>query len=178
MRLFIAFEIPEDISNSLSALQERIKLDGKATKPKSFHLTLKFLGEVDEEKLSILIEELSKVQFNSFETSLSDIGAFPDMNRPRVVWVGLEPQNTINELQKQIDSATQKLGFDPDNRFHPHLTLARIKFVKNKKEFKDMIENLKPPQGSFTLNSFKLIKSTLTPQGPEYEILHSFEAQQ
>ena len=178
MRLFIAFEIPEGISELLSALQEKIRFDGKATKPKSFHLTLKFLGEVDEEKLSTIIEELSKIKFNSFEASLSDIGAFPDKNRPRVLWIGLEPKGTIDNLQKQVDSASQKLGFEPDKRFHPHLTLARIKFVNSRKELKNMIDKLKPPEGSFTLDSFKLIKSTLTPEGPVYEILHSFGAQQ
>lgn len=178
MRLFIAFEIPEDVSTSLSALQEKIRFDGKATKPKTFHLTLKFLGEVEKEKLSILIEELSKVQFNPFEANLSHIGAFPNTNNPRVVWIGLEPQDTINELQKKIDLATQKLGFDPDNRFHPHLTLARIKFIKNRKEFADMLDNLSPTKGSFKLDSFKLIKSTLTPNGPVYEVLHPFDAQQ
>ena len=172
MRLFIAIEIPEDVSNQLRALQEKLIIPGKATKTKSFHLTLKFLGETEKEKR--LFEELSKIQFKSFEAKLSQIGAFPNTDNPRVIWIGLEPQNIINKLQKQIDSATQKLGFEQDKKFHPHLTLARIKFLKDKRGFKDLLEDISPPQASFNIDSFKLIKSTLTPEGPKYEVLSSF----
>ena len=178
MRLFIAFEVPEDITKSLLDVQKNIKFDGKATKPKSFHLTLKFLGEVEESKVSNIIEELSKIKFNPFDASLSEIGAFPDKHRPRVVWVGLEPQDKIIEIQKQVESATEKLGFGQDKKFHPHLTLARIKFVKNKKELQDCIDNIKVPEASFKADSFKLIKSTLMPEGPVYEVLSGFKAQQ
>lgn len=178
MRLFIAFEIPEDIAKLLLDVQEKIKFSGKATKTKTFHLTLKFLGEVDEEKISILIDELAKVTFQPFTASLSEVGAFPDMNRPRVVWVGLEPKDIINSIQKRVDEATQKLGFAADRRFHPHLTLARVKFVDDRKELRDCLTSLKAPEGSFRLDSFKLIRSILTPQGPEYEVLKSFSASQ
>ncbi|MBW2972627.1 RNA 2',3'-cyclic phosphodiesterase [Candidatus Woesearchaeota archaeon] len=178
MRLFIAFEVPDDVSNQLFEVQKRLQFSGKATKTKTFHLTLKFLGEVDEKKISILKDELSKVKFAPFEASLSDVGAFPDADNPRVVWVGLEPHDKINEIQRQVDTATQKLGFEQDKKFHPHLTLARIKFVDNRKELKDCIASLKVPEASFTLDSFKLIKSTLTPRGPVYEVLETFTAQQ
>lgn len=178
MRLFIAVEIPKDVSEKLHSLQKNLHVPGKATLTKSFHLTLKFLGEVDKEKLSILIEELSKISFKPFEASLSKIGAFPSTNNPRVVWIGLEPHETINSLQKQVDQATQNLGFAPDKRFHPHLTLARIKFLKDKRSFKDTLGDIVPPSVAFNIDSFKLIKSTLTPQGPEYEVLESFRAQQ
>lgn len=176
MRLFIAVEIPEDVSEKLHALQQRLTVPGKATLTKSFHLTLKFLGEAEKEKLSVLIEGLSKIRFRPFEACLSKIGAFPNTNNPRVVWLGLEPCEQINALQKQVDSATQKLGFAPDNRFHPHLTLARIKFLKDKRGFRDTLEDIAPPSASFKIDSFKLIKSTLTPQGPEYELLESFDS--
>ncbi|MBU2561020.1 MAG: RNA 2',3'-cyclic phosphodiesterase [Nanoarchaeota archaeon] len=178
MRLFIAFEIPEDIRNILIAVQDKISFSGKATKTKEFHLTLKFLGEVDEGKVPALVDALSEVQFTRFEASLSRVGAFPNANDPRVVWVGIEPHENIGAVQQQVDACTQKLGFEPDKRFHPHLTLARIKFVDNRKELKGCIESINVPEASFTLDSFKLIKSTLTPQGPVYEVLESFSAQQ
>jgi 2'-5' RNA ligase len=178
MRLFIAFEIPEDINKILFTAQDKIVFDGKATKPKTFHLTLKFLGEVDKEKADKLIDELSKIKFSPLDVSLSEVGAFPNKNNPRVVWVGLEPHDHINNIQQQVDKACQDLGFDPDNRFHPHLTLARIKFIKDKKQIKDCLDNLQVPKASFTVDSFKLIRSTLTPQGAEYDVLESFSAQQ
>ncbi len=178
MRLFIAFEVPDDISRLLLAVQEKLVFSGKATKTKTFHLTLKFLGDVDEEKLSVLIDELSKITFRPIDARLSEVGAFPDTNRPRVVWVGIEPKDIINSIQGQVDLATQKLGFVADRRFHPHITLARIKFVDDRKGLRDCLTSLKVPEASFKLDSFKLVKSVLTPQGPEYEVLKSFPASQ
>ena len=177
MRLFIAFDIPDDVSKLLSDKQSELKVPGKATLTKCFHLTLKFLGEVDKEKLSILIDVLSQIKFQPFTASLSEIGAFPNTRNPRVIWVGLEPHDIINQIQKQVDCKCQELGFDPDSRFHPHLTLARIKFLKDKKEFQDTLENLKAPVAEFNIDSFHLINSTLTPQGPEYDVLHTFSSQ-
>jgi 2'-5' RNA ligase len=178
MRLFIAFEIPEDIKQILIGLQDKIKFDGKATKVKQFHLTLKFLGEVEDSKVEQIVSGLSKIKFNRFDVSLSGIGVFPDRSYIRVAWVGLEPKETITELQKQIDATTEKLGFSQDNKFHPHLTLARIKFIKNKKELLGCLDNIKVPEASFPVSEFKLIKSTLTPQGPVYEVLSQFKAEQ
>ncbi len=178
MRLFIAFDVPEDVSSSLSEVQTRIVFGGKCTKPKEFHLTLKFLGEVEKERLSILIDELSKIIFTPFEVSLSEIGVFPNVSDPRVLWAGLEPQDTICALQQQVDSATQKLGFAHDKRFHPHLTLARIKSVNDKGSFAQMIDTLKIEPLKFQVSSFKLIRSTLTPEGPKYGVLDKFNAQQ
>jgi RNA 2',3'-cyclic 3'-phosphodiesterase len=178
MRLFIAIEVPEEISKLLHSLQESIFIPGKATKTKSFHLTLKFLGDVDKKILSDLVDKLSQIKFDRFTATLSGIGTFPNINNPRVLWIGIEPHDTINALQKQADYATQKLGFEIDKRFHPHLTLARIKFLEDKAEFKNIISNTKPPEASFPVTDFKLIKSVLTPQGPEYEVLETFSAPQ
>ncbi|MBW2967123.1 RNA 2',3'-cyclic phosphodiesterase [Candidatus Woesearchaeota archaeon] len=176
MRLFIAIEVPEEITRILKSLQEKIRIPGRATKTKSFHLTLKFLGEVDDDLLPRVKDSLSQIEFGGFDANLSDIGTFPNLNNPRVLWVGLEPHDLINALQKDIDTATQKLGFEMDNRFHPHLTLARIKLLDNKADFKTALVDIKPPQASFPVSEFKLIKSNLTPQGPEYEVLETFSA--
>ncbi|MBW2967557.1 RNA 2',3'-cyclic phosphodiesterase [Candidatus Woesearchaeota archaeon] len=176
MRLFIAIEVPEEVTRILKSLQDKLNIPGRATKTKSFHLTLKFLGEVDDDVLPRLEEELSKVKFDSFKATMSDIGTFPNINNPRVLWIGIEPHKAINALQKDVDSATQKLGFEMDNRFHPHLTLARIKFLDNKAEFKHALGDIKPPEASFPVSEFKLIKSTLAPQGPEYEVLSTFKS--
>jgi 2'-5' RNA ligase len=173
MRLFIAVEIPEQVKQVLLAAQEQLKLEGRMTKTKEFHLTLKFLGEVPEEKLEPLKQSLETIKFSPFNLELDAIGAFPKKHNPRVVWAGLTPHEEINNLQKQIDKATQSLGFEQDSKFHPHLTLARIKFCNNKKEFAGLLDSIKLQPAEFKIDSFKLIKSTLTPQGPIYETLHS-----
>jgi RNA 2',3'-cyclic 3'-phosphodiesterase len=178
MRLFIAFDVPEDVRKILESVQDKIKFSGKATKAKEFHLTLKFLGEVEESKLTSLIDSLSTVKFSPFEARLGSIGAFPSRSKASVIWVGLEPHGAIGALQEQVDTATRKLGFVMDKEFHPHLTLARIKSIENRKEFENMLNSLKAPEGAFKVSSFNLIKSTLTAEGPVYEVLRDFKAQQ
>jgi 2'-5' RNA ligase len=174
MRLFIAVEVPEGIKRILKSVQEKLKLDGRMTKTKEFHLTLKFLGEVPEQKLDDIKQSLGKISFDPFKARLSDIGAFPTKNNPRVVWAGLEPHQTINALQQQVDDTMTNIGFEKDNRFHPHLTLSRIKFCNNRKEFADLLDNIRIEQAEFDIKEFKLIKSTLTPQGPVYDVLALF----
>ena len=177
MRLFIAFDVSEDAKSVLRDIQQKIKSKGSAL-VKEFHLTLKFLGEVEEKKVEEITTELSKIKFDGFDASLSGAGVFPSRSNIRVVWIGLEPRDKICALQKMIDDATKKLGIAMDKDFVPHLTLARIKFLDNKQEFLNAFDAVKAPKISFPVYSFKLIKSTLTPQGPVYEVLNKFDAQQ
>jgi 2'-5' RNA ligase len=175
MRLFIAFDISEEAISILKDIQKRLNI--KATFVKEFHLTLKFLGEVEESKVESIIQELSKIKFDSFDAGLSNVGVFPDRKYIKVVWIGLEPHDNICALQKQVDQATRNFGIAMDKDFVPHLTLARIKFIENKKEFLDAVDNIKVEKSGFKVSSFKLVKSTLTPQGPIYEVLKEFSAQ-
>ena len=176
MRLFIAFMIPDDVSELLFDVQKNLVISGKATLTHSFHLTLKFLGDVDEDKLSILIDLLSKIEFRAFTAELAGIGVFPEYSDSRVVWVGLEPHDAISRLRTDVEKVCAEMGFDPVSRFHPHLTLARIKLLKDKQQFQHALESLKVPDAKFQFDSFKLIKSVLTPEGPKYDVLKSFPA--
>ncbi|MBW2999338.1 RNA 2',3'-cyclic phosphodiesterase [Candidatus Woesearchaeota archaeon] len=170
MRLFIAVQVPESVKKELMQFQEKINVKIKFVK--EFHLTLKFLGEIPENNVEEIKENLRKVQFESFNISLDKIGFFPNEDYIRVVWVGLSPVDKINELQQKVDSA---LNLGKEKKFHPHLTLARIKFKLNP-EIIEKIKALKVPEESFTVNSFYLIKSTLTREGPIYEVLEEFKA--
>lgn len=173
MRVFIAIELPAEIKEELLKLQKAIVSENvKQTLAKEFHLTLKFLGEVDNvEKIK---QQLSKVKFNSFEISLSSIGVFPSKNYIRIVWVGAEPENKIIELQKKIDNV---LDFPKEKDFKPHLTLSRVKFVKDKKAFSELLDKVHAEKKSFLVDNFKLIKSTLTPNGHVYEEIACFKSQ-
>src|SRR3989338_9641010 len=171
MRLFIAIEIPEGIKEHIAEIQERI--NNKENKirvvdKKQIHLTLKFLGEVQPDKIGIIREELKKITFTPFSVYLDQIGVFPDENYIRVVWVGLSPENPILELQKNIDEKLKKI-FKKEKDYKPHLTLARVKYIENKKEFIDKLKKIKIENKKIDIANFKLIKSTLTPQGPVYE---------
>lgn len=173
MRLFIAFDVSEEVKNHLLDLQEQLPKDSKLNLVKEFHETLKFLGDVDEKKVDKIKAMLSNVDFTQFAANTKGIGVFPDEKLIRVVWVGLEPKDKIIGLQQEIETALLDM-FPKDTRFHPHLTLARVKFVKNKKDFIKKLNRLTIKDIEFPVSSFKLIKSTLTPEGPVYEDVAEF----
>ncbi len=173
MRLFIAIEL-EELSDYFKQLQEKIP-KVKATFPKQFHLTLKFLGEVEDDKVEKIKENLKKVGFSGFSMKLSGIGVFPNEKFIRVVWAGLEDGKDIEELQQKIEGALAGM-FKKGNRFHPHITLARVKFIEeDKKEgFIKAIKSIEVEQKEAEVKNFKLVKSTLTGEGPVYEDLEVF----
>jgi 2'-5' RNA ligase len=178
MRCFIAFEIPEEAKQAFAQAQEQLDIkNAKLKLTKDFHLTLKFLGEIDEKKVEEVKNKLSEIKFNSFETSLTDIGVFPDENRIRVIWIGLDDkEKKIKNLQKQIDKKLKQLNFKEDKMFHPHITLARVKFTKVKEDLLKNLKQIKFNKTLFRVNEFKLKKSTLTQEGPLYEDIAVFKA--
>ncbi len=168
MRLFIAIEVSKEAAEHILEVQKQLK-DAKLTLTKSFHLTLKFLGEVAPAKADEIKKRLTKVQFKPFKAALDGTGIFPSEKMIRVVWVGIEPREVICELQKQIDEALEGL-YPKEQRFEPHITLARIKQVKDKKQFAEQVKNLKIKPLSFEVKSFKLIESQLRgKEGPLYK---------
>jgi 2'-5' RNA ligase len=173
MRLFIAFDVSEEVKNYLLGLQKKLPSDSKFNLVKEFHLTLKFLGDVDTDKVDAIKAFLSNISSNQFTAKTRGLGVFPDEKMIRVVWVGLEPEEKIAALQQEIEKALLDM-FPRDTRFHPHLTLARVKSVKDKKDFIEQLNKLTIKEIEFQVNSFKLIKSELTPDGPVYEDLAEF----
>jgi len=173
MRVFIAIELPENIKNYLKDLQKSLT-DIKASFVKEFHLTLKFLGEVSDEDIENIKEALSKIKPEKFSVNLSKLGFFSNEDYIRVVWAGLEPEKKVLDLQKKIDLSMESFGFRREKDFKSHLTLARVKFIENKKEFVEKIKSLEIKPFGFEVSSFSLIKSTLTRDGPIYEELAKF----
>lgn len=174
MRLFIAIDIPKEIKDKLFDLQKQIGSDLAKISwvhKKNLHLTLKFLGELPENKVEGIKERLRTIKLNSFEVELNSLGVFPNENRIRVIWVGLKSEH-IYELQIKIDQELLDL-FSKDTRFQSHLTLGRVKFIKNKEKLKEKLK-LKC-DGRFFVKKFKLIKSSLTREGPIYETIEEYK---
>jgi len=163
MRLFIALDFPEMY---FKELQDKLP-DFKGTRPKVFHLTLKFLGEVEENKVDHIKDSLSKIKFEPLTVTINHLGFFPDEKYIKVVWAGVKEPEPVNTLQINIDNALEQL-FKKDSRFHQHITLARVRYMANKETFVQKIKQIKVEK-EFPVNNFKLIKSTLTPNGPVYE---------
>lgn len=169
MRLFIALEFNE-LKEYFYSLQDKIKFNtGRFIFPKTFHMTLKFIGEFDENKVEIVQRILEKVKFEQFSVKLSKAGFFPTEKYIRVIWIGVKPEEEVIKLQHKIDKALEELNFRPEKNFKPHITLARVKVLQEKNEFVENIKSLVIEEKEITLKNFKLVKSELTPEGPVYE---------
>ena len=175
MRAFIMIDLPKDIKDYLFNLREKIWDDAKIrwVGKKLIHQTVKFLGDVDNEKLEMVKEKLNEVKFESFGVSLSEVGYFPTQKDIRVLWVGLEPVNKIIELQHDIDMKLSDL-FKRDNRFEAHITIGRVKNVKNKERFLKSLESLEINKFKFRVDNFKLVKSVLSKDGPRYFVIEEY----
>ncbi len=172
MRLFIAVDANE-LENFFISCQDKLPKHGKFTFPKEFHITLKFLGEVDDDKVEEIKKLLEKVKFEEFTAKTKSVGFFVPSSL-RVVFVEV-PTPEIFELQKKIDEALLPM-FPKEKKFESHVTLARIKFVANNKDYIDKIQRLKIDDEKFQVKDFLLVKSTLMPDGPIYEIISKFSA--
>jgi len=176
MRLFIAIEIPEDIKEYFSKIQGEININSnkiRFIKKEQIHLTLKFLGEVQPEIIEEIKNNLKKIVFKPFSVVLNSVGVFPNENYIRVIWVGLKPEEPVLNLQKGIDEKLKKL-FKRERDFKPHLTLARVKYIENKEDFISKIKSIKIENKNISVDSFKLVKSSLTMQSPIYEDIDIF----
>lgn len=181
MRAFIAIELSDDIRSTLSQIQSRLKYSGadiKWVEEKNIHLTLKFLGEINEDrckKIIALLDDIGRLT-RPFEINLKDIGTFPDMDNPKVIWVGLDRGAVESKLlAERIDDALAGIGFEKESRqFAAHLTIGRARSQKNKEALKQTLStySLKLIAGPQLIDHITLFQSTLTPKGPVYTKLH------
>ncbi len=169
IRCFIALELPRGAIDYLEEVQKLVKKKnlffGKFTEPENLHLTLKFLGEISEEKVLEITKKLEDVKINGFEASLSELGFFSEHSF-KILWAKLNGKD-IWDLQSKIDESLKDL-FEKEERFMSHITLARIKKVVDKNIFLDYVKNMKIQPMKFKVNEFVLKKSELKPDGPVY----------
>lgn len=179
MRAFIAVEISERARTEVARLQERLRAAGADVKwvdPENLHLTLKFLGEVPEEKIPALTESLGRTaaEISPFSFSLQGVGAFPGMEHPRVIWVGIgEGNDRLAKLGIAVEKTCAGLGFPAEERpFSPHLTIGRVRSGKELSRLAKQMEKVKfratePEQAEWIV----LLESTLGSGGPVYRTI-------
>ena len=172
MRLFIAIDFNE-LKLYFKELQKLLPKNAKLSLTKSFHLTLKFLGEVQPNKVDEIVGILNKIKFETFSVFLDSICIFPNEDYIRVIWIGLNPEKKVMKLQKQIDESLKNL-FKKEKGFKAHITLAKVRYLEDKKTFVEQIKNIKVENKKIEINDFRLVKSVLTQQGPVYEDLEVF----
>jgi len=180
MRLFIAIELPDNLKEEIASIQSKLKsssADVKWVDCNNIHLTLKFLGNADCDKISKLNTLLDKTaaSYKKFESDIFRLGAFPKIEYPRVIWIGINKNcSLIEEIEDKIDEGCFRIGFKREERsFSAHLTIGRVRSGKNKQALKQSLISQEISSRIFTVEKLVLFKSTLTPKGPVYTALHT-----
>lgn len=169
-RVFVAVEFPDEVIKEVARVQQllgNLKFTGKMTELENLHLTLKFLGEIDERKMKEVGRKLREVRFDSFDAYLESVGSFGRRGDPRIIWIKIGGKG-IFELQKKADEVLTECGFKKEERFMSHMTLARIKYTKDKKGFHEYVKNIGLKNVKFKFDRFKLKESELRESGPLY----------
>jgi 2'-5' RNA ligase len=172
MRLFIAVRLPEELRKKMAGLAKELDMDGiRPVKQENMHITLRFIGEVDEQKAKEIQEQLKSVEFEKFSCMVKGTGVFPNKDYVRVIWTGIESNGKLEELSAKVNNALH--GIPGDGKFSAHLTLAR---VKKKVDVNEFIDKHQEDYGSFSVGSFELVQSVLGPEGPRYNTIAVFNA--
>jgi 2'-5' RNA ligase len=181
IRTFIAIAIPAVIQQKIAAICTPLAaLPDRITwvKPQNLHFTLKFLGEISVgrvQRLKVTLKQAAQ-GCKPFPVDFTNIGIFPNAKRPRVIWLGLgDPTAQLVKLYQELEENLRVCGFVPENRkFKPHLTLGRIRRLKNREQLISSLHSLPLPKlDQLKVTQVSLIRSQLQPQGPIYTELYS-----
>jgi 2'-5' RNA ligase len=186
IRAFIAIELPTAIRDQLAAVEQRLKprLPDRSVrwvKPDGIHLTLKFLGQVPADQIGLITSSLKMAAAAqpAFQLDVSGAGCFPNLQRPRVIWIGVDEVGTgghLTALQRAVELAIEPLGYPAERRpFSPHLTLGRVARDVGHVDLKRIGEVINAAAigslGRWDVAQVTLIKSELTPNGAVYTSL-------
>ena len=174
IRTFIAVEIPNDVRDRIAELQTNLAKSKERirwTKPDNIHVTLKFLGDIEQDKTEPIADAIRNAtrRIQPFELSVKGLGAFPNLRRARVIWVGLEnPSAELETLAQTLEGELTNLGFPSERRkFNPHLTIGRVKSSLNR-QFIETLKSFHFESGQALVDEIILMKSDLKPTGALY----------
>ncbi len=181
IRAFVAIAVPDAVLERCQEISHHLremKLEGRFLRAESIHLTLKFLGNVEPEVVPGVVEVLKTTAQETapFDLQVEGVGVFPHLTRPRVVWFGVEQCEALCGMQERMEKRFERLGFSQEKRrFHPHLTLARIKSRKNLSELVRYVQTSGPRERAdpIRVRDIHLYQSVLKPQGAEYRKLQT-----
>jgi 2'-5' RNA ligase len=180
MRLFLAIDIPDEIKENIRKLIENISkndVNVRFTEPKNLHLTLKFLGEVDEKELTEVETKTLDVaaKFGPFDAEIGSMGYFGTPDYLRVLWIDItRGKDKIVEIMRELNKELNHIRREVREE-NPHLTIGRIKSGRNKDILLREVERNKSVKfGRFPVNVIKLKKSVLRSEGPEYSEVKKF----
>jgi 2'-5' RNA ligase len=175
MRAFIAIDISDEVRATLGEVQQRLARTRAKVKwvgPENIHLTMKFLGEIEDEMPEAVKEAMADATNGAqpIEFEVAGLGTFPLRGAPRVVWAGVSRgADRITRVQSRLETALESLGFAKERTFTPHLTLGRVKLPKGSDDLPDRVAGAGDTRfGTCVADKLILFESTLTPQGARY----------
>ena len=179
MRTFIGIPLPDEQRASLVRLQQQLLASGADVRwvaSEAIHVTLKFLGEIDDTQRQAIAQALQEIgkQTPSFALGLDGVGAFPSTSAPRVIWVGIgEGAEPLTRLAGAIEGAVGALVCRQEPRpFSPHITLGRVRSSRGRAALTARLRNLAwSPLSSWRVSAYQLYQSVLSPTGPRYTVL-------
>lgn len=182
LRTFIAIELPAVIRAALADLQQQLKPLGRGvswTRPDGIHLTLKFLGDIESGRVEAIAQAVERACLGTaaFTITVTGVGGFPNLTRPRVLWVGVEERTgRLNTIQARIESELATLGLPrEERRFSPHLTLGRVKLPEALQSLCAEMQQRGFAPMPFTAESLVVMRSELKPDGALYTPLKRIE---
>lgn len=177
-RLFVAIDLPEQQRLGLEALCHGLPAETRWTPPGQLHLTLRFIGAVEDHLFLPIKQTLAAIPFLPFRLQIKGLGHFPPGRQAKILWAGVAENPNLVKLQRQIEIDLVRLGLAPENRqFHPHLTIARLPPRLSPEilaaYLADHSQASSPP---FRVESFHLYSSLLTKDGAVHHLEGSFNA--
>lgn len=177
-RLFVAIDLPEEQRRYLESIYIGLPAETRWTPPEQLHLTMRFIGEVDD-RLSLLIKTtLSAILFVPLSLQIKGLGCFPARRHPKILWAGVEKNLDLEQLQIMIENQLVQLGLTPEVRkFHPHFTIARLPpQIAPETIAAYLARNSQETYPPFRVNSLYLYSSLLTRYGALHQIEGTYSA--
>lgn len=183
IRAFLAVELEDGVRSRVAGCIDRMapQVSGiKWVEPENIHLTMKFFGDVDQLEIPEICETVqnSIAGHEPFSMTCHGMGAFPKLARARTLWVGVtEGLEEMCSLQSDIDQQLKQVGFRGESRrFHPHITIGRVRDGKSQKLIEDLLQSqVEAEFGISAVVAVTLFSSQLSKAGPEYSVLARFD---
>jgi 2'-5' RNA ligase len=183
IRAFLSIDIDDaDLLSKIIQIQEKLDITSakmKLVERENIHFTWRFFGETQISRLESIHQELSQLKFEPIPIEVTGVGAFPNIRKPRVIWVGVTHNvEQLRELKTNTDTLLNNLGYKIEKKkFIPHATIARVRFIKDRKSLAENLESLSEESvGNMTVTNIRMTKSTLTSSGAIYETIWEIPA--
>jgi 2'-5' RNA ligase len=177
-RLFVAIDLPEQQRRDLEAICHGLPAETRWTPPEQLHLTVRFIGEVDDHLFSSTRHTLAEIPFTPFWLQIQGLGHFPPGRQAKILWAGVAESPQLDQLQRLIENRLVQLGLAPENRpFHPHLTIARLPpSLAPEVLAAYLARHRRLSSAPFLVDSFHLYSSRLTKHGAIHHREETFSA--